>query len=193
MVILFEPIVILPSQANSSEYEGTLISFTGNVSAVTPVSDSATNLTVDDVTNVMIWNSTGIDVSSYIVGFRGQFIGIGSQFGEQYQLLIGYQSDITTVVGVDAHVITADIFDLRPAYPNPFNPSTKLSFSINKPSDIRMEIFDINGKLVDTIIIFFQSGLHIAEWNASGYSSGMYFVHLIKGHQKLTQKVLLLK
>ena len=192
--VLPEPIVVSPSQANSSDYEGTLISVTGNVTVVTPVSTNGTNLTVDDVTNIMIWNSTGIDVSSYIVGYRGQFIGVGSQFGDQYQLLIGYQSDISTVVGIGDDVITADIFDLRPAYPNPFNPSTKLSFSINKPSDIRMEIFDINGKLVDTIISgFFQSGLHIAEWNASGYSSGMYFVHLIKGHQKLTQKVLLLK
>ena len=189
-----DPIVVAPASANSSQYEGTMISITGNITAVTPVSTTGTNLTVDDATSVMIWNSTGIDISSYVVGYRGQFIGIGSQYNEQYQLLVGYQSDITTVVGVDEENIVSDMFDLHPAFPNPFNPSTKLSFSIDNPSDIRIEIYDINGKLIDTIVSgFFQSGLHIADWNAKGYSSGMYFVHLIKGHHKLTQKVMLLK
>jgi len=189
-----DPIVVSPSQANSSEYEGTLISITGNVTVVTPVSTNGTNLTVDDVTSIMIWNSTGIDVSSYIVGYRGQFIGIGSQFGDQYQLLIGYQSDITTALGVGNDVIVADIFDLRPAYPNPFNPTTKLSFSMNAPSDIFLEVYDISGKLVDNIVSgFYQSGLHEVEWNASDLASGMYFVHLVKGNERLTQKVMLLK
>jgi len=189
-----DPIVVAPSNVNSSDYEGTLISITGNVTAVTPVSTTGTNLTIDDVTSVMIWNSTGIDISNFVVGYRGQFIGVGSQYNEQYQLLVGYQSDITTVVGVDEEAIIVDKFDLYPAFPNPFNPSTQLSFSVDSPSDIRVEIYDISGKLVDSIISgFFQSGLHIAHWNAKGYSSGMYFVHLIKGHQKLTQKVMLLK
>jgi len=171
-----------------------LISVTGNVTVVTPVSTNGTNLTVDDVTSIMIWNSTGIDVSSYIVGYRGQFIGIGSQFGDQYQLLIGYQSDITTALGVGNDVIVADIFDLRPAYPNPFNPTTKLSFSMNAPSDIFLEVYDISGKLVDNIVSgFYQSGLHEVEWNASDLASGMYFVHLVKGSERLTQKVMLLK
>jgi hypothetical protein len=189
-----DPIVVAPSNVNSSDYEGTLISITGNVTAVTPVSTTGTNLTIDDVTSVMIWNSTGIDISNFVVGYRGQFIGVGSQYNEQYQLLVGYQSDITTVVVVDEEAIIVDKFDLYPAFPNPFNPSTQLSFSVDSPSDIRVEIYDISGKLVDSIISgFFQSGLHIAHWNAKGYSSGMYFVHLIKGHQKLTQKVMLLK
>ena len=91
-----DPIVVTPSGANSSDYEGTLISVTGNVTVVTPVSTTGTNLTIDDVTSIMLWNSTGIDVSSFVVGYRGQFIGIGSQYNDQYQLLVGYQTDITT-------------------------------------------------------------------------------------------------
>ena len=56
-----DPIVVSPSEANSSEYEGTWISVVGNVTAVTPVSTTGTNLTIDDVTSVMVWNSTGIE------------------------------------------------------------------------------------------------------------------------------------
>jgi hypothetical protein len=189
-----DPIVVTPSGANSSEYEGTFISVTGNVTAVTPVSTTGTNLTIDEATSIMLWNSTGIDVSSFVVGYRGQFIGVGSQYNDQYQLLVGYQSDITTVVAVDDESIIADRFVLKPAYPNPFNPVTKLSFSIDISSEIRMEIYDVNGKLVDTAAGgFFQSGLHMVEWNAIELASGMYFVHLIKGTERLTQKVMLLK
>ena len=192
--VLPDPIVVAPSGANSSDYEGTLISVTGNVTAVTPVSTTGTNLTIDEVTSIMFWNSTGIDVSSFIVGYRGQFIGVGSQYNDQYQLLIGYQSDITTVVAVDGGDIIADKFDLRPAYPNPFNPSTKLSFSIDTPSEIQLEIYDVSGKLVNAIAEGpYQSGLHMIDWNASGLSSGMYFIHLVRGSERLTQKVMLLK
>jgi hypothetical protein len=188
------PIVVTPSGANSSDYEGTLISVTGNVTVVTPVSTTGTNLTIDDATSIMLWNSTGIDVSSFVVGYIGQFIGIGSQYNDQYQLLVGYQTDITTVVAVDGEIVVADRFDLISAYPNPFNPSTKLAFSIDIPSEIRLEIYDVSGKLVDNVASgFYQSGLHVLEWNASEFASGMYFVNLVKGSEMRTQKVMLLK
>ena len=90
--------------------------------------------------------------------------------------------------------MVADRFNLISAYPNPFNPSTKLAFSIDTPSEIRLEIYDVSGKLVDNVTNgFYQSGLHVIEWNASEHSSGMYFVHLVKGSKRLTQKILLLK
>ena len=189
-----DPIVVTPSGANSSDFEGTWISVIGNVTAVTPVSTTGTNLTIDDVTSVMIWNSTGIDVSSFVVGYRGQFIGAGSQYNDQYQLLVGYQSDITTVVAVDNDILIAERFDLIPAYPNPFNPSTKISFAIDSPSEIQLEVYDVNGKLIDTILNeYYQTGLHAIDWNASGYASGMYFIHLVKQGKRQTQKVMLLK
>ena len=189
-----DPIVVSPSEANSSEYEGTWISVVGNVTAVTPVSTTGTNLTIDDVTSVMVWNSTGIDVSSFVVGYRGQFIGAGSQYNDQYQLLVGYQSDITTVVGVDDDILVAERFELIPAYPNPFNPTTKISFAIDSPSDIQLDIYDVNGKLIDTILKgYYQPGINGIEWNASEFASGMYFVHLVKQGKRKTQKVMLLK
>ena len=188
-----EPIVVSPSEANSSNYEGTLISYDGSVTVVNSF-DDATDLTIDGLTVVRIWNSTGIDGSSFIVGYNGQFSGVGSEYQGVYQLLVGYQSDITTVVGVDGEAIVADKFDLRPAYPNPFNPVTKLSFSMDVSSDVFIEVYDLSGKLVDNIVSgFYQSGLHEVEWNASELSSGMYFVHLVKGSKRLTQKVMLLK
>ena len=189
-----EPISVSAAQANSSNYEGTLIAVTGNITEVTPVSTTGNNYTIDDVTTVMIWNSTGIDVSNLIVGFRGEFVGVGSQYNESFQLLVGYDSDISTVVGVDQDDIILNEFSLLPAYPNPFNPVTNISFVVDKSSEISLKIFDVNGKLVQVVNPkIYQSGFHNVQWNASSLSSGMYFIHMLNGADRHTQKVMLLK
>ena len=189
-----EPISLNAAQANSSNYEGTLIAFTGNITQVTPISTTGNNYTIDDVTAVMIWNSTGIDVSNLIVGFRGEFVGVGSQYNESFQLLVGYDSDISTVVSVDEDDIVLNEFSLLPAYPNPFNPVTNISFVVDKSSEISLKIFDVNGKLVQVVNPkTYQIGVHNIQWNASSLSSGMYFIHMLNGADRYTQKVMLLK
>ena len=189
-----EPISLNAAQANSSNYEGTLIAFTGNITQVTPISTTGNNYTIDDVTAVMIWNSTGIDVSNLIVGFRGEFVGVGSQYNESFQLLVGYDSDISTVVGVDEDNIVLNQFSLLPAYPNPFNPVTNISFVVDKSSEISLKIFDVNGKLVQVVNPkTYQIGVHNIQWNASSLSSGMYFINMFNGADRYTQKVMLLK
>ena len=188
-----DPIIVSSSDANSSQYEGTLISITGTITGLPSISNM-TNIEIDGVTDVVIWNSTGIDVSNFIVGYRGQFIGVGSQYNDQYQLLVGYQSDISTALGIEKDNITPDRFALMPAYPNPFNPVSNISFSIDMPSNIQLEIFDTKGRLVDVIAKgFFQSGPHSVDWNASSHASGIYFVQLVKGNKRLTQKVMFVK
>ena len=183
-----EPISLNAAQANSSNYEGTLIAFTGNITQVTPISTTGNNYTIDDVTAVMIWNSTGIDVSNLIVGFRGEFVGVGSQYNESFQLLVGYDSDISTVVGVDEDDIVLNEFSLLPAYPNPFNPVTNISFVVDKSSEISLKIFDVNGKLVQVVNPkTYQIGVHNIQWNASSLSSGMYFINIINGADRYNQ------
>ena len=189
-----EPIEVTATQSNSSNYEGTLIAITGNITAITPVSTNGNNYTIDDVTAVMIWNSTGIDVSTLTVGYRGKFVGVGSQYFEDYQLLVGYDSDISTMVGVDLNDIIVDEFTVLPAYPNPFNPVTNLSFVLDTRAEVMLKVYDVNGKLVEVSEPqFYQSGKHNIQWNADSLSSGMYFVHLLNGSERRTQKVMLLK
>ena len=188
-----EPIIVSATQANSSDYEGTMISLVGTVTDM-PVIANMTNLEIDNETNVVIWNTTGVDVSSLNIGYRGQFIGVGSKFGDNFQLLVCYDSDISTVVGIDLDDIIASKFTLLPAYPNPFNPITNISFVVDKPSEVSLKIFDVNGKLVQVINSkMYQLGVHNLQWNASNLSSGMYFIHMLNGADRHTQKVMLLK
>jgi len=74
-----------------------------------------------------------------------------------------------------------ETFELYPNYPNPFNPSTNIKYSLDKPSSsVKLSIFNNNGELVENIFEGTQSsGVFSVEWNAADYSSGNYFCSLL--------------
>ena len=85
-------------------------------------------------------------------------------------------------------------FALFPAYPNPFNPTTTIRFTVEKPHLTSLQTFDINGRLVETLIDrIIKPGNHEVQWNASNHSSGIYFAKLTVGKQVKTQKLILVK
>ncbi len=88
-----------------------------------------------------------------------------------------------------------ETFALHPVYPNPFNPTTTLRFivGITHVSSL-LQVFDISGRLVETLIDeHLRPGTHSVQWNASRFSSGVYFVHLESESFSQSQKVILLK
>ena len=88
-------------------------------------------------------------------------------------------------------------FRLFPAYPNPFNPVTTIRFDIpdSKASEkINLSIFDIKGREVVSLVNGHRpAGSYNLKWNAGSYSSGVYFVRLIRGRSVESQKIILLK
>ena len=85
-------------------------------------------------------------------------------------------------------------FRLLPAYPNPFNPITVIGYQLKDDCDISIDIYNVNGQLVETLIDKHQElGYYDIQWNADGYASGVYFVKLQAGEFTETQKLVLLK
>jgi len=90
-------------------------------------------------------------------------------------------------------------FELYQNYPNPFNPSTKIKFNIpenirNTKNKIELNIYDISGKLIQNLVKGeFQPGEYEIEWNASGYSTGVYFYAIISERIIETKKMIYLK
>jgi hypothetical protein len=85
-------------------------------------------------------------------------------------------------------------FELFNNYPNPFNPSTMISFSIPSQSFVSLKIFDILGKEVATIVSEeLRPGNYSRQWNASGATSGAYFYRLQAGSFSETKRLTLLK
>lgn len=87
-------------------------------------------------------------------------------------------------------------FALHPVYPNPFNPSTTIRFDIpeDMPQATSLSIYDISGKLVETLISGkMDTGFHELVWSGSRQSTGIYFAVLSQGDKQIVQKMILLK
>ena len=68
---------------------------------------------------------------------------------------------------------------IKNVYPNPFNPSTKISVNIPNSDIIKIDIYDISGKLVDTIYDgYILQGNYTFIWNAKQHQSGIYIVKI---------------
>ena len=85
-------------------------------------------------------------------------------------------------------------FVISSAYPNPFNPTTKLNFSIPEKGYLEINIFDINGALIESLVKKdFSAGEYSIDWNASSYSSGVYIANYKFGLKVKSQKLMLIK
>ena len=85
-------------------------------------------------------------------------------------------------------------FGLDQNYPNPFNPSTTIRYQIANPSQVTLEVFNILGQKVSTLVnTKQQAGVHQVRFDAAALSSGMYIYRLTAGDFVQTQKMLLIK
>ena len=92
------------------------------------------------------------------------------------------------------------MFSLNQNYPNPFNPSTTISFDIIKSSEVVVNIFDINGKLVKSFDQgYLNSGSHSVRWNGKSdlekqVAGGVYLYTLTYGNEtSIIKKMSLIK
>ncbi|MFQ5499930.1 MAG: PKD domain-containing protein, partial [Candidatus Zixiibacteriota bacterium] len=90
-------------------------------------------------------------------------------------------------------------FGLSQNYPNPFNPSTEISFSLKQASEVTLDIYNIAGQKVTTLVNGqFEAGEHTVQWdardlNGQPVATGMYLYRLQAGDFVQTRKMMLLK
>ena len=85
-------------------------------------------------------------------------------------------------------------FEMEELYPNPFNPSTQISFSLPMDDYVKLSAYNIRGNEVDVIFEGAQGvGQHSYTWNASHIPSGVYYIRLQAGDMVTRQKALLIK
>lgn len=98
------------------------------------------------------------------------------------------------IVSIENNISTIKNFELSQNYPNPFNPITNISFNISKSSHVKLEIFDINGKKIETLLnSSFSSGEYKIQWNAVNFASGIYFYKIESGNFIETKRMVLVK
>lgn len=85
-------------------------------------------------------------------------------------------------------------FHLSQNYPNPFNPTTTIVYALPKKSQVKISVYDISGRLVETLVNNEKpSGTHQVVWNAGNYASGVYFYKIETGSLVDFRKCLLMK
>ena len=79
-------------------------------------------------------------------------------------------------------------------YPNPFNPSTSISFSIPNAMHVDVSIYNTNGRMVEQLVNGVKSaGIYEISWDAGLNASGVYFIRFNADGNVHTQKILLIK
>jgi len=84
--------------------------------------------------------------------------------------------------------------DLKQNYPNPFNLNTTISFKIVNKGNVTIDVYNITGQNIDTVMNkFMEPGTHSCIWEASRFSSGVYFYTIRSGVFSKSKKMMLLK
>src|SRR3989339_57430 len=102
--------------------------------------------------------------------------------------------DCGGVTGMENNSDQKPVFSLAKNMPNPFNPSTAISYTLPSACHVILEIYAVNGALAATLFNGnAMAGTHTAVWNADGMSSGIYYYKLSAGKFTATKKCLLVK
>jgi hypothetical protein len=92
---------------------------------------------------------------------------------------------------------SADIpqkFELYQNYPNPFNPMTMINYQLSINSDVDLSVYNLLGQRIATLVSENQSaGQHSVQWDASGFSSGVYYYILKAGEYRDYNKMVLIR
>ena len=102
---------------------------------------------------------------------------------------------MSTSTGIGNNTSAPLTFKLDQNFPNPFNPSTMINFTIPKMSNVTLKIYDMKGQLIATLINseVRTEGNYSFEFDASSLASGMYFYKLEAGNSIETRKMILMK
>jgi hypothetical protein len=108
-------------------------------------------------------------------------------------VIVKYKYQYPDFVNDDESGLVID-FILYQNFPNPFNPSTTISFYLSEPGLVSVSIYDLLGTQVATLIEDYKSnGNHSVVWNAENETSGVYYFQLNVNGKLATRKMVLLK
>ncbi|MDP2982824.1 MAG: FlgD immunoglobulin-like domain containing protein [Candidatus Latescibacter sp.] len=141
-----------------------------------------------------------IDYASPYDGIYAGAVGVLNPDGKTFAIAGGFyftghdsvKGVIQSGVGVDEAAPAS--FAVSQNTPNPFNPTTSISFTLAKAGKVTVDIYNAAGQKVDTVVnTTISAGNHSITWNASRFSAGVYFYTVKSGDFSKTMKMTLLK
>ena len=146
--------------------------------------------------NLVSFNSFNESFDGHVIEYRiidGRNISendisliLGSPNGEEFS--------VTSNFNGESNYTNPSSYKLHDVYPNPFNPTTQVSFTLPVDGYVGLYVFDLKGEQVDVIYEGFQqNGNHSYTWDASDLSSGVYYIRMVSNENSMTVKAMLLK
>jgi hypothetical protein len=171
----------------ASAIGGILFKFDGKVS---PTLLNTNMELLSNEGNVLVWSSEGHSINagaSQLLTVSGDLVSVIAVDREG--------RDLATTINAK---VTPTTFALHPAYPNPFNPNTNLSFTLPNAVSYSLNIYNVAGQLVRSYEGTGNVGLNVITWNGKDnasdeVASGIYFYKLIAGQHQATRKMVILK
>jgi hypothetical protein len=155
--------------------------------------------------NATFWAQSAVDVSDYIVNGHDQlwfrFHFVSNETGSGMGLFVD-DVELHTVEYLstdERQSALPNTFALNQNYPNPFNPTTTISYALPQGVDVKVQVFDVRGRLVNTLVDGRQSaGYYDLQWQANDavgnpLGTGMYLARIQAGDFSKTIKMLYLK
>jgi predicted secreted protein len=163
------------------------------------------NLAANKVGQLTLASADGVTHSQAVV-YIHQLLGVNNELAKNIaetlnnaQMVANGVIPLTTpnVIfgnGMQEIVLHPSAFSLQPASPNPFNPSTTLTFTLPAAARVKLSVFNISGREVARLVDSFRdAGIHEVIWDAAGLPSGIYCARLDAGSRSAVQKLMLLK
>ncbi len=205
---------------NTSATVGGIYKFTGQVAPPVPVeltsftasaSQSGVNLVWETATEINNYgfeversfdNGTfstlafvkgkGTTTERQVYNFTDQINLTGKTYYRLRQIDNDGRFEYSDIIEVDNTI--PESFTMSQNFPNPFNPSTRIQFSLPQESQVELSIYDASGKLVENLVSEVKgAGYHEVIWNATSHASGIYFAQIKAGKFVKNIKMTLLK
>lgn len=193
MFIDLSGIEVLPSEIGlyvNGECKGA-VKVEGNYTDLCAYLDKYEALNPEDCELVMYFDSKAVDNVKQRCKLDSNSIKLSNEYGvKYYELTLNSATDINPVIPKTA---------LYPNYPNPFNPETSISYEIASDGLAKIEIFNLKGQLVKTLVNETKvSGPHKVVWNGTDkygrkVASGLYQYRLTTSEGSITKKMMLMK
>ena len=143
---------------------------------------------------MVFYEGDGLELEATFYNDTDEEITFGLLSTDEMMVMFGLYYDGEALETNNNTTLTPEDFEIQSIYPNPFNPFTTIQFSLDLYSNVTLNLFDIRGKLVETLVDkLFQPGIHELQWNGQNYASGVYFAKLIQGGRVDVQKLMLIK
>ena len=166
--------------------------------AATKFVDHLTDIDNDGFMEVIACYQSEVDSIEQIIGTDTNYVA--NPYFSPIRIIEFGDDELGAVVAINPVVITPDDFKLEAAYPNPFNPTTSISYYLPMAKTISLSVYNLRGELVSVLVDNqrMEAGTHNVVWgatdmNGAPLSTGVYVYTLKYGNFTKSHKVTLLK